>query len=451
MYILKNSIKDLFKNKIYNLINIIIIISMISSIGIFIIIKSSTNTAMSNYKNKLQLEVKINKKESMKYSESEEISKGEDISTNDYLNFAESKYVKKTSFIGDMMAYIEGLSDDNNNKYSSDTYERNVNIIVTGYSDYENLFELTDIKIKDGNIFKDNNECMISKRVMESTGLKVGDEVSLLSGIKGKDDKVLKLKIVGIYEYKYSDLYIENIYNESYSVILPDNDILTTYNTLVNFETEVNSRLISTTAKFLLNDSNSRKSFEMDLRDKGLSNIYTVDIDEDAYRNAVLSVKKINSFIFTIMFGVLSVGSILLILNSIIALKKIKYKIGVLRLIGISKLKIVKVFFYESIIMTAICLGVGLFIASAVAKPVANNLFEEKNKSSVSYQINSENKLVYRNINQINLKEELKDLKVNFRLDYAFIIIVAIAIITSGVSIYNTIIYNPMQVINNRD
>lgn len=151
------------------------------------------------------------------------------------------------------------------------------------------------------------------------------------------------------------------------------------------------------------------------------------------------------------MFGVLSVGSILLILNSIISLKKIKYKIGVLRLIGISKLKIVKGFLYESIIMTTICLGVGLFIASAVAKPVANNIFEEKNKSSVAYQINSENKLVYSNINQINLKEELKDLKVNFRLDYAFIIIVAITIITSGVSIYNTIIYNPMQVINNRD
>lgn len=449
MYILKNVIKDLFKNKMYNLINILIIISMISSIGIFIIIKSSTNTAMSNYKNKLQLEVKINKKRSMKYSESEEISKVEDISTNDYLNFAESKYVKKTFFIGDMIAYIEGLND--NNKYSSDTYERNVNITVTGYSDYENLLELTDIKIKDGNIFKDNNECMISKRVMESIGLKIGDEVSLLSGIKGEDDKILKLKIVGIYEYKYSDLYIENIYNESYSTILPDNDILTTYNALVNFEREVNSRLISTTAKFLLNDSNSRKSFEMDLRDKGLSNMYTVDIDEDAYRNAVLSVKKINSFIFTIMFGVLSVGSILLILNSIISLKKIKYKIGVLRLIGISKLKIVKGFLYESIIMTTICLGVGLFIASAVAKPVANNIFEEKDKNSVAYQINSENKLVYSNINQINLKEELKDLKVNFRLDYAFIIIVAITIITSGVSIYNTIIYNPMQVINNRD
>ena len=30
----------------------------------------------------------------------------------------------------------------------------------------------------------------------------------------------------------------------------------------------------------------------MDLRDKGLSNIYTVDIDEDSYRNAVLYVKK---------------------------------------------------------------------------------------------------------------------------------------------------------------
>lgn len=101
--------------------------------------------------------------------------------------------------------------------------------------------------------------------------------------------------------------------------------------------------------------------------------------------------------------------------------------------------------------MTSICLGVGLFIASALADPVANNLFDGKNKSSMAYQINLENKLVYSNIDQINLKEELKTLKVNFRLDYIFIIIVAITIITSGVSIYNTIIYNPMQVINNGD
>ena len=173
----------------------------------------------------------------------------------------------------------------------------------------------------------------------------------------------------------------------------------------------------------------------MDLRDKGLSDIYTVDINEDVYRNAILSIKKINSFIFTIMLGVLAAGSILLILNSIISLKKIKYEIGVLRLSGISKLKIVKRFLYESTIITIISLGLGLFIASAVTQPVSNYIIEKQEEANVSYEINSENKLVYNNINPINLKEEIKDLKVNFRLDYVFIIIVSITIITSIVSI----------------
>ena len=450
MYTLKSAIKNLFRNKMYNLINIIIIISMISSIGIFIIIKSSTNIAMSNYKNKLQLEVRINKKESMKYSESEEISKAENISTNDYLNFAESKYIKEAFFIGDMKAYLEEESAENN-KSSLYADEKDTSITVTGYSNYENLLELTDIEIKEDNIFKADNECVISKRIMETNGLNIGDEISVLSGIKGEDSKSLKLKIVGIYEYKYGEVDIDNIYNESYDTILPYNNILTTYNTLVNFEREVNSTLINTTAKFLLKDSNSRKSFEMDLRDKGLSDIYTVDINEDVYRNAILSIKKINSFIFTIMLGVLAAGSILLILNSIISLKKIKYEIGVLRLSGISKLKIVKRFLYESTIITIISLGLGLFIASAVTQPVSNYIIEKQEEANVSYEINSENKLVYNNINPINLKEEIKDLKVNFRLDYVFIIIVSITIITSIVSIYNTIVYDSMQVINDRD
>ena len=59
MYILNNSIKNLLRNKVRNIFNMIITLLMISSIAIFVIINSSTNGILSEYKKKFESEVQI--------------------------------------------------------------------------------------------------------------------------------------------------------------------------------------------------------------------------------------------------------------------------------------------------------------------------------------------------------------------------------------------------------
>lgn len=130
----------------------------------------------------------------------------------------------------------------------------------------------------------------------------------------------LNLKIVGTYKKKdnknVNDIEIaqdESIYD----------NILTTYNTLVEFEKKIESEnsIIYTNARFLLIDSNSRKDFEKEVRDKGLSDIYKVTIDEFAYSKLITPMQHLSNIAFTVTLGILILGSILLMINSIISIK----------------------------------------------------------------------------------------------------------------------------------
>ncbi len=80
--------------------------------------------------------------------------------------------------------------------------------------------------------------------------------------------------------------------------------------------------MIYTSASFLLRDSNSRKAFEKELRNKGLSDIYKVTIDELLYHKLMAPIERLSGVVFTYTLGILVLGSILLVISSAISIKK---------------------------------------------------------------------------------------------------------------------------------
>ncbi|EQF23197.1 ftsX-like permease family protein [Clostridioides difficile CD160] len=453
MYILNNAIKNLIRNKIHSSFSIVIMLLMVLSIAIFSIINLSASIINQKYEKKLEskVSIKINEKKIGQNDSIESLRGYSVLNLDDYLNFSKSKYVRKMSLIGNIVLYLDNnkktvVSNDKNLVYG----DIGTNFVVMGFTDKNINLKYYNLDMSRGRLFEKDNECIVSEDFLSVSEFKLGDTISLLNDYDA--NTMLNLKIVGVYKKKYGNK-VEN--TQDISIY---NNILTSYNTLLEFEKKIRpeNQMIYTSANFLLKDSNSRKVFEKELRNKGLSDIYKVTIDDSVYHKLMAPIKHLSSVAFTSIFGILVLGSILLMISSVISIKKIKYDIGVLRLIGMSKFKIIRSFVYESIIMILICIILGLGIASISEKAISNYVFEYQYKYNVTYNDSVFDYGGYKdiNINYSNSKQEMKNLKDKSTLKFMFnIIIMAIILIllTSIVSIYSTIMYKPIQIIYDRN
>ncbi|RDY26401.1 ABC transporter permease, partial [Romboutsia weinsteinii] len=215
---------------------------------------------------------------------------------------------------------------------------------------------------------------------------------------------------------------------------------------------------IYTNAQFILRNSKSREKFESELRSKGLKDIYKVTINESEYNKVVSPVEQITTISFVSMYVILITGTILLTMISILSLKDIKYEIGVLRAIGISKFKVAQGYLYEGIIITIICLILGMGIASVSAQPIYNEIF--KNQIQITQKID-EQPIVedmppgnFRNVDNDNSQKEIKSIKLILTQESilkTIVISIFLSLIISMVAIYNAIIYKPIQIIFDRN
>ncbi|CEK30475.1 ABC transporter permease [[Clostridium] sordellii] len=477
MYSLKMIIKDLIKNKLRNSLNIIIMIIIISSVLISEIVNVSTNIILSSYKKKFESEVQIivDQEKLTDSSFNKLLSQSKWITSKEYLNFSKSKYVKKAFFTGNMAVNIEELNfkKDNINQRieydvkqpSSDLIKRQIqsqdetldisndtsfiNGFVRGYSnDYKDM--IPNINIKNGSMFKNDNECIVSESFLKENKFKLGDKITISNG---KDNEKLVLKIVGSYETSNKN------FNENEITALDtgiNNEVITTYNTLANYENNLKSPypLVYTNAKFILNSYKDRSKFEKELREKGLSNLYKFTIDENKYRKVIEPIEYVHNISFIFTLGALILGSLILFIISMLYTNNIKYDIGVFRNFGIPKLKIAKKFLYQSILMTFICLVIGSGIGIVSVKPVSNYIYEYQNHVDKNIDITLDKSVVYKDLNNTDTKKEIDSIKVKIDKDFILKIIILsilLSLLTSIVAIYNTIIYKPIEIIDDRN
>ncbi|MDU2686485.1 MAG: ABC transporter permease [Paeniclostridium sordellii] len=483
MYSLKMIIKSLLRNKLRNSLNITIMIIIISSILISEVVNVSTNIILSNYKKKFESEVQIilNQEKLKDSSFNELLSQSKWITSKKYLNFSKSKYVKKVFFTGNMAVNIEELNlkkDNIDEKVSIDQraeYEykqpsrellkpttqtqdtkpyiyndiSETNGLAIGYSNaYGDM--IPNINIKNGSMFKNDNECIVSESFLKENKFKLGDKITISNG---KDNEKLVLKIVGSYE-KVNKNFDENEITALDTGI--NDELITTYNTLAKYENNLKSPypLIYTDAKFILNSYKDRSKFEKELREKGLSNLYKFTIDENTYRKVIEPIEYVHNISFIFTLGALILGSLILFIISMLSTNNIKYDIGVFRNFGIPKLKIAKKFLYQSILMTFICLVIGSGIGVVSVKQVSNYVYEYQNYVDKNIDLNLDKSVVYKDLNNTDTKKEIDSIKVKIDKDFILKIIILsilLSLLTSIVAIYNTIIYKPIEIIDDRN
>ena len=140
------------------------------------------------------------------------------------------------------------------------------------------------------------------------------------------------------------------------------------------------------TPSFILKGEEDIEAFTAEVKEKGLSEYYTINTNLDELQNATKSIENVKTFATTFLLITLIISSLVLFVINMINIRERKYEIGVFRTIGMSKLKLTLQFIVELLLVATVALIIGAVVGGFLAKPVGNMLLENEIKTAQGEQ-----------------------------------------------------------------
>jgi putative ABC transport system permease protein len=153
------------------------------------------------------------------------------------------------------------------------------------------------------------------------------------------------------------------------------------------------------------------------------------------------------------MVAVLILGGLILILLSSLAIRERKYEIGVLRAMGMKKHKVAFGLICESLVITVVCLIIGLGIGTAAAQPVSDILLQGQVAAAES-NTNSGTSSMYAGVQTNTNAQPLTELDVNLNISVIMTIILIsllLVLISSMAGISRITKYEPIKILMERN
>lgn len=428
MYIFKNAWKNIVRNKGRNILIGIIIIVISAACSITLAIRQSANDIVTAYqeKNKIEATIGMDRNKLMellrtKNTTQEEMintfNKIENVTVEEIENYGNSEYVSDYYYTYDLSMNAKDIKEATDSLVKETTTTKTETTTSTtknsgktppnsrgggssttttrrkttttqiekifnekaqsgafkliGYNSYENMskFISGDYTISEGEVFSDfeSDSVVISEELATLNSLKVGDTITFI------DPKNTSLTytatITGIYkENTESSSNMASMFSNS------ANEIITNANFIKKIIAG-NSELKPTiTPTFIIKDKSLVEKFSDEVKEKGLSEYYTVTSNVSEIESATESVDNVKVFALTFLIITLIIGGIVLIVINMINIRERRYEIGVLRTVGMKKSKLSLQFMSELLIVTVFALMIGASIGSYLSVPVSNKL-----------------------------------------------------------------------------
>lgn len=476
MYILTNAFKNLGRNKGRNILLGIIIFTIILSTTVALVINSTTKGIIEDYKTRFGSKVTLSVDFDKLMANTEQSENGTfnfptapQITAEQHFAFSKSKHLKSfvlNSTTGIAFDKLKAIDEDKNQGMTSSIgngsqQEQEEYVVpkakLIAYSDVSKLPDFKDglRKIMDGKIFKNKNECIISSDFANLNKLKVGDELEIVETYKSK---TIKLKISGIYADATSanETLPEGTFSLEGSYGNRRNEILVNMDTMSE-NLGVNNMIV--VAEYELKSPELLAEFETELRGKGLPEAYDVLTDEAGYNSIVAPVIGLADISMTFMWVILAVGGIILLFITSMAIRERKYEIGVLRAMGLKKSKIGFMLMSEMMMITGLCLVLGLGVGSIVSQPVADVL--------ISGQVEATKNIIQQpqggisvsggavgSIDQANKEKPLSEIAVSLSMEAVLqicLIAFGLALLSSTAGVIFITKYEPMKILSERN
>lgn len=373
MYILKNAITSIKRNKGRNLLIGLIIIIIASAVTVTLAINNTASSLIKAYKDKYQVEASItfNRENMMK----DKFNLVSSLTETDIKNYADSKYVKSYYYTSSVKvnsndlekAEMSSNNDMSERKKGEDDYS---SFEIKGYSSYDamNEFISGSYKITDGEIFTDftSNNCLINSELATINNLNVGDTIAFIDD----NSNTYQLVISAIFEENSSDN--KSMFSSSANTII-------TSSNFINKMSTINSELkVSVNPTFILTSKDVVDKFSSELTSKGLDENLMVTTNLESIDESVSTISNVKTFAVTFLVITLIIGAAVLLIINMINIRERKYEIGVLRTIGMKKTKVCLQFILELLIVALASLLLGAGIGSFVSVPISNKLLENE-------------------------------------------------------------------------
>lgn len=410
MYILKNAVTSIVRNKSRNILIGVIVLVISCAVAVTLAINNSSTSLIESYQSKYEVEATLgmNRENMMKDFDpknrddskndmAEKFNAASTITEEDIKNYADSEYVKsysytisagvdsddieKASVSGGDRGFGGGMGPDGRggeflNESSSD-------FTVKGYSSFEAMTDFVEgnYKITDGEVSEDfdGNDCIINNELATVNDLAVGDTFKI---IDPNTEKTYKLNITGIYEEVNSGEGGMNMFADSV------NTIITNANFVAKMHEKDSELSINIMPTFVLTSKDVIEKFSEELTQKGLNENLTVETNLDKVENATSTISNVRSFAVTFLIVTLIIGTVVLLVINMINIRERRYEIGVLRTIGMKKSKVSLQFILELFMVSFVALILGAGLGAVVSVPVSNSLLQSEISSSQNAQQN---------------------------------------------------------------
>ena len=105
---------------------------------------------------------------------------------------------------------------------------------------------------------------------------------------------------------------------------------------------------------------------------------YTLDANDQLYKQMVGPIENVGSFSKTLVLTVSIAGAMILVLIIALSLKDRKYEIGVLLSLGESKIKVISQLVVEVLLIAVIAFGVSSFTGNLAANKIGDTLLQKE-------------------------------------------------------------------------
>jgi len=421
MYILLNALKNLLRNKGRYILVSVILLTVMTATTISLSVSAISDRMIEHYKDSFGVETSImvdwkyaqaNAQKATTQNPDGSLSGNTGAANFDpatipldqYVKFADSQYVKSTSFqvtanyASDQLkptkpksAYFSGSLDDLLKIYHASSREEVVQSLgggkdaenyvdslldakpnsvgaVWAYSDASQItdFQKNEKQLTEGRMFENPGEVLMSTDLAKLNNIKLGDVIKISGNSKTQDNSTIELTVVGIFE----DLKA-SVTDDPNNVSAGVDDLFASFDTVYNagfYRTSLDKMT------FFLTNPDATGPFLQELRDKGLPEMFTTYSDLKSYNAIVEPVKKMSGIAVTFGVVILITGGIVLVLLSISNIRERKYEVGVLRSIGMKKHQLARGMVYESLSLVTAFTVIGLLIGGLLAKPIAGML-----------------------------------------------------------------------------
>jgi len=374
MYIIQNALKNLVRNRSRNILLAAITFAIVTTTVVTLMISNTSDRIIDEYRRMFGTEVTIsrNLERFIEMRNQGDAERGIEITHAQYIAFAQSDLLQHSVLMISAMVNSETMRavGQTDAVIAGGGFVSAPTMVLQGdnWADFANGYRA----LIEGQMPERAGEAIIGTELAELNGISVGDTIRLYGMVMTQaaglvNPTVYNLIITGI--YYNADAVTDGTIAWGGTITNRHNEILTVFET-------INSASAGTTlvATYFLHSPAYLEAFDRELREKGLHPIFDVSTDEDAYNAIVGPVEGMRDIITTFMIIVLVLGAVILILLSSIAIRERKYEIGVLRAMGMRKSRVALGLWCEMVIITLVCLIIGIFVGSFIAQPVSDRL-----------------------------------------------------------------------------